>query len=119
MGMRKGRITSSGSAAIGWGLLWAGVGNKLLGDRDAVAGASGEGLEGGEKEKGGQGRGEGGRVGSAWKRNLECLCGCEWVFIISVQPSKSLPTRVLLLGHPQLILAGRRKGKERVPPPLY
>lgn len=55
MGTRKERITSSGSAAIGWGLLWAGVGSKLLGDRDAVAGARGEGLDGGEKRKGDRG----------------------------------------------------------------
>lgn len=60
--------------------LWAPVGGRpalALGDRDAVAAASGEGVDGGGRRKGGRGREGKGRRGSSWKRDLHFVRSCE------------------------------------------
>lgn len=62
--------------------LWAPVGGRpalALGDRDAVAGASGEGVDGGGRRKGGRGREGKGRRGSSWKRDLHFVRSCEFL----------------------------------------
>lgn len=78
MGRRRGRITSSGSTAIGCGLPVGGLRAQLSATCGRLLGPSG-------RDRGGERRGEE-RGGSAGVRNLPYPPGCERVFMTSALP---------------------------------
>ena len=91
---------------------------QALGDRDAVAGASGEGLDGGEKRKGD--RGEERRGG---RERMEEEFGVSvWlrVGLYNKRAALQVASHVgPLAWTSSAYFSGEAKGEERVPPPLY